>query len=70
VAVGSFGYSYKEIRGGRVSFFKTEAQGSFTIRYYARATQSGRFVAMPAEVSAMYDDAVWGRSESTVVRVD
>jgi alpha-2-macroglobulin len=66
----SLGYNYKEIRGSHVSFFKTEASGQFTISYYARATHSGRYVAMPAEVSAMYDDTVWGRSDSALLTVN
>jgi uncharacterized protein YfaS (alpha-2-macroglobulin family) len=30
----------------------------------ARATRAGDFAALPAEVSAMYDLATWGRSAS------
>ncbi|MBE2198894.1 MAG: Ig-like domain-containing protein, partial [Anaerolinea sp.] len=59
------GYNYKEIRGGQVSFFITEmAAGSHTFTYYARATHSGTFSALPVEVYAMYDLTVWGRSAS------
>jgi hypothetical protein len=59
------GYNYKEIRDNRVSFFITDmAEGSHTFTYFARATHEGDFVAMPAEVYAMYDASVWGRSAS------
>ena len=60
-----YGYNYKEIRGNRVSFFITEmAKGVKVFRYYARATVSGDFTALPAEAYAMYDEAVWGCSAS------
>ncbi|WP_420629632.1 Ig-like domain-containing protein [Candidatus Leptofilum sp.] len=59
------GYNYKEVRGDRVTFFITEVDGRpRTITYMARATQTGSFTAMPAEVYAMYDATVWGRSAS------
>jgi alpha-2-macroglobulin len=59
------GYNYKEVRGGRVSFFITEmGSGRHTFTYLARATHSGAFVAMPAEAYAMYDLTTWGRSGS------
>jgi len=59
------GYNHKEIRDNRVSFFITELDsGRHTYTYYARATHEGEFVAMPAEVYAMYDTSVWGRSAS------
>jgi len=64
------GYNYKEVRGDRVSFFVTElVAGSYTYSYLARATHAGEFVALPAEVSAMYDLALWGRSGSNVLEV-
>ena len=60
-----YGYNYKEIRGDRVSFFITEmGKGIKVFKYYARATMSGDFTALPAEAYAMYDEAVWGRSAS------
>ncbi len=60
-----YGYNYKEIRGDQVTFFITEMnKGRRTFSYIARVTHSGQFVAMPAEVSAMYDLATWGRSAS------
>ncbi|MCP5098818.1 MAG: hypothetical protein GY943_24980 [Chloroflexi bacterium] len=61
-----YGYNQKEVHGDHVSFFVTELpKGSHTFTYYARATQTGTFTAMPTEVSAMYDFAFWGRSGST-----
>jgi len=60
-----YGYNYKEVRGERVNFFITEmGKGTRTFTYLARATHAGRYVAMPVEVSAMYDATVWGRSAS------
>jgi uncharacterized protein YfaS (alpha-2-macroglobulin family) len=65
------GYNRKEIRDDRVSFFITElGAGTQSFSYYARATQAGRFVALPAEAWAMYDATVWGRSDSAVFVVD
>ncbi|MCA9936495.1 MAG: hypothetical protein KC415_21320, partial [Anaerolineales bacterium] len=61
-----YGYNYKEIRGGQVSFFITEFNaGRRVFTYVARATHDGRFAALPAEVYAMYDLTVWGRSASS-----
>jgi alpha-2-macroglobulin len=61
----SYGYNYKEIRGDRVSFFVSKmSKGEHVYTYLARATRPGEFVALPAEAYAMYDDRVWGRSNS------
>ena len=66
-----YGYNHKEVRGDRVSFFVTEFPvGKRTFTYFARATHAGTFTALPAEVSAMYDLTVWGRSESQVFVVE
>jgi len=65
-----YGYNNKEVRGDRVSFFITQlSAGQHTFTYYARATRTGTFVAMPVEVSAMYDLTVWGRSASSTLVV-
>lgn len=65
-----YGYNNKEIRGDRVSFFITQAAtGWRELSYYARATYSGTFLALPATVEAMYDPAYWGRSASGLVEV-
>jgi uncharacterized protein YfaS (alpha-2-macroglobulin family) len=64
------GYNYKEVRADRVSFFVTElSSGTYEYSYLARATHPGAFVALPAEVSAMYDLSLWGRSGSDVLQV-
>ncbi|MCB0018500.1 MAG: hypothetical protein KDE09_11980, partial [Anaerolineales bacterium] len=63
-------YSYLEMRDGRVSFFITElAPGTHTFVYFARVVQSGTFSAMPAEMYAMYDLTVWGRSAGAIVEI-
>lgn len=60
-----YGYNRKEVYGDRVTFFVTEVEkGKKKFTYLARATTTGEFVALPAEVSAMYDFAYWGRSSS------
>jgi hypothetical protein len=65
------GYNYKEVFGDRVSFFVTEMDPRpLTISYYARATQAGSFTAMPTEVYAMYDAALWGRSASNQIVIE
>jgi uncharacterized protein YfaS (alpha-2-macroglobulin family) len=66
-----YGYNYKEIRGDRVVFFITSLEkGTRTFTYYARATTSGQFIALPAQAYAMYDLSLWGRSESVNVQID
>jgi alpha-2-macroglobulin len=65
------GYNNKEVRGDRVTFFVTEVNpGTHTIEYMARAVSAGVFTAMPAEVYAMYDESIWGRSGSATIRVN
>ena len=65
------GYNHKEVHGDRVSFFITEMDPRpQTISYFARATQAGSFTAMPTEVYAMYDLALWGRSASNQVVIE
>ena len=61
----TWGYDYKEIRDGRVTFFVNElSSGRATYDYLARATHSGTFIALPAEAWAMYELETWGRSAS------
>jgi uncharacterized protein YfaS (alpha-2-macroglobulin family) len=65
-----YGYNNKEVRSDRVSFFISELlAGEHTFTYLARATHSGSFVALPAELSAMYDVSLWGRSASSAVQI-
>jgi uncharacterized protein YfaS (alpha-2-macroglobulin family) len=66
-----FGYNNKEIRGGRVSFFVTTLPAGkvHLFTYLARATQSGVFSALPAEISAMYDTSAWGRSAGSMIEI-
>lgn len=65
-----YGYNQKEVWGDRVVFFVTEmGAGEWRVTYLARAVRAGRFVALPTEVSAMYDPTVWGRSASQVFTV-
>ncbi len=66
-----YGYNYKELRQGRVSFFISSLrEGQRTFTYYARATHAGSFVALPAQAWAMYDLSVWGRSVSQKVIIE
>jgi uncharacterized protein YfaS (alpha-2-macroglobulin family) len=59
-----YGYNYKEIRGDRVVFFFTSLdKGKHTYTYMAHAATLGQFTALPAQVYAMYDARLWGRSE-------
>ena len=65
-----YGYNNKEVRADRVSFFITEMPaGRYVYRYFARATHTGDFVALPAEAYAMYDATTWGRSSSQAIAV-
>jgi uncharacterized protein YfaS (alpha-2-macroglobulin family) len=65
------GYNHKEVRADRVSFFFTELEeGNHTITYLARTNHEGEFIAMPAQAWAMYDNTLWGRSSSTIIKID
>jgi uncharacterized protein YfaS (alpha-2-macroglobulin family) len=65
-----YGYNNKEVHADRVSFFISELPaGEYTYSYLVRATHSGSFVALPAEISAMYDPSLWGRSASISVEI-
>jgi uncharacterized protein YfaS (alpha-2-macroglobulin family) len=65
-----YGYNHKEVHSDRVCFFITEAStGIHTLTYLARAAHAGRFAALPAEASAMYDLLFWGRSASDALIV-
>lgn len=67
---GDYGYNYKEIRGDRVVFFITLFEkGSNTFTYFARATTPGRFTALATQAYAMYDLAMWGRSDNTQIYI-
>jgi len=60
-----YGYNYKEIRGDRVIFFITNFEkGKRTFTYFTRATTAGEFTVLSTQVYAMYDQSMWGRSES------
>jgi alpha-2-macroglobulin len=66
----NLGYNNKEIRSDRVTFFITEmGAGEAAFTYFARATHTGQFAAMPVEVSAMYNARLWGRSASDVFSI-
>ena len=65
-----YGYNYKEIHPDRVSFFIAELKtGTYTYEYLARATIEGTYVALPAEIYAMYDQELWGISSSRIFTV-
>jgi len=65
-----YGYNNKEIHDDRVVFFVTHLdKGTHTFTYLARATQTGLFNAMPAQVYLMYAPEQWGRSESGTIAV-
>ena len=65
-----YGYNYKEIRADRVVFFITNFdKGSHILSYFARATTPGQFTALPAQVYAMYDEAMWGRSDGAQLQI-
>jgi len=60
-----FYWSRPELRDNRAVFFTTYLwKGKHTYSYLIRATTSGTFRALPAEVTPMYEPEVWGRSAS------
>ncbi|MCK5646766.1 MAG: DNRLRE domain-containing protein, partial [Anaerolineales bacterium] len=66
----SLGYNNKEVYGNRVSFFVTEmSKGRHKFTYFARAVNSGTFVALPTQAWGMYDLAFWGRSASNSIEI-
>jgi hypothetical protein len=51
-----------------VTFFITkQTKKVFSISYLARATITGSFIALPAEVYAMYKPEIWGRTASQIL---
>jgi len=65
-----YGYNYKEIRGDRVIFFITNFEkGKRTFTYFTRAITEGDFTVLSTQVYAMYDQSMWGRSQSAHIEV-
>lgn len=65
-----FYWSRPELRDNRAVFFTTYlAKGKYTYTYLIRATTSGKFRALPAEVTPMYEPEVWGRSASVEMTI-
>ncbi|MBI5031972.1 MAG: Ig-like domain-containing protein [Chloroflexi bacterium] len=59
-------WSRPDLRDDRAVFFTTYMwKGKHTYTYLIRATSSGTFRALPAEVAPMYEPDVFGRSAST-----
>jgi uncharacterized protein YfaS (alpha-2-macroglobulin family) len=62
---GRFYWSRPDLRDNRAVFFTTYLwKGKHTYSYLIRATTSGTFRALPAEVMPMYEPEVFGRSAS------
>jgi hypothetical protein len=60
-----FYWSRPDLRDDRAVFFTTYLwKGKHTYAYLIRATTSGTFRALPAEITPMYEPEVWGRSAS------
>ncbi len=58
-------WSRPDLRDDRAVFFSTYMwKGKHVYTYLIRATSSGTFRALPAEVTPMYEPEVWGRSAS------
>ena len=67
----SLGYNNKEVFSDRVSFFITELeQGKHIFTYFARATTPGHFLALPTQAWGMYDESLWGHSNSSQIMVE
>jgi uncharacterized protein YfaS (alpha-2-macroglobulin family) len=67
----AYGYNRKEVRDDRVSLFITRLEpGEITFSYLARATSSGSFAALPAEVYPMYDAEAWSRSDAVYLHIE
>jgi uncharacterized protein YfaS (alpha-2-macroglobulin family) len=63
-------WSYPELHDDRAVFFTTFLwRGKHVFTYLVRATASGTFRALPAEVTPMYEPEVWGRSTSAAMAV-
>jgi uncharacterized protein YfaS (alpha-2-macroglobulin family) len=60
------GYNRKAVHPDRVIFYITRLEpGRHVLRYLARATTEGDFVARPVEAYLMYKPEVWSRSASS-----
>ncbi len=65
-----FYWSRPDLRDDRAVFFTTYLwKGKHTYAYLIRATTSGTFRALPAEITPMYEPEVWGRSASVEMTV-
>ena len=63
-------WSHPELRDEKAVFFTTRLwEGTHEYTYLIRATTAGRFRALPAEVTPMYEPEVWGRSDSAVFEI-
>ena len=63
-------WMHPEYRDEKTAFFAyTLWKGSHTYSYMVRATTSGVFRTLPAEVYPMYTPETWGRSASTVLEI-
>lgn len=66
-----YGYNQKEIYADLVSFFITGLHSTtYTVDYLARAGRPGTFTAPPAQIYAMYDETLWGRSASGTIIIE
>jgi uncharacterized protein YfaS (alpha-2-macroglobulin family) len=60
-------WSHPELRDEKAVFFTTYLwKGVQQYTYLIRATTAGRFRALPAEITPMYEPEVWGRSSSAL----
>jgi uncharacterized protein YfaS (alpha-2-macroglobulin family) len=58
------------VHANRVVFFINDlTTRPLTLTYDARATRRGTFTALPTEVRAMYEPALWGRSGGKTVTI-
>ena len=65
----NYWYSGRDIRDERVDLYAYSLQGTQTMQYILRAQTPGRYTALPANASLMYDPEVMGQSAASTFTI-
>jgi len=66
----SVDWDHQDMRDDRVAWFADHMNaGTYELSYQARATIAGTFTALPAQIEAMYQPDIRGRSDQAVITI-
>jgi alpha-2-macroglobulin len=65
----NYWYSGRDIRDERVDLYAYSLQGTQTMQYILRAQTPGKYTALPANASLMYDPEVTGQSAASTFTI-